>query len=91
MQIDVASNCHDNLPALASLLTEVERLKEKRRKISKIYLSGIFDIFLYAKEVYELLNSLDYIIPRELPLPTQGASCFTERTCPAILDKNHLE
>ena len=57
MQIVVASNCHGNLPALASLLTEVERLKERRREVSRIYLIGILGVFPYAREVYELLSS----------------------------------
>jgi hypothetical protein len=57
MQIVVASNCHGSLPALESLLTEVERLKERGRDISRIYLLGIFGIFPYAREVYELLSS----------------------------------
>ena len=66
MQIVVASNCHGSLPALASLLTEVEKLKERGRDISRIYLLGIFGIFPYAREVYELLSSdssSDYLIP----------------------------
>ena len=66
MQIVVASNCHGSLPALASLLTEVERLKERGRKISKIYLIGIFGIFPYAKEIYRLLSSSEG--------PSQGSS-----------------
>lgn len=65
MQIVVASNCHGSLPALASLLAEIEKLKERGRDISRIYLVGIFGIFPYAREVYELLSSdsSDYLIP----------------------------
>jgi len=56
MQIAVASNIHGNLPALASILSKIERLKEDGRDIGKLYILGVFGFMPYPKEVFEMIK-----------------------------------
>jgi len=63
MQIAVASNLYGNFPALESLLWEIEKLRDRGRFISKVYVIGVLGALPYAREIFEVVSKLDEVIP----------------------------
>lgn len=64
MQIAVVSNLHGNLPALESIISEAQSLKQHGREIERIYIIGVLGFMPYPRRVYETIhNSQDFLIP----------------------------
>lgn len=64
MQIAVVSNLHGNLPALESIISEIQSLKEHGREIERIYIMGVLGFMPYPQGVHERIkNSEDFLIP----------------------------
>ncbi|MFO7966284.1 MAG: hypothetical protein R6U44_01625 [Archaeoglobaceae archaeon] len=63
MQIAVVSNLHGNLPALESIISELQSLKEHGREIERIYIVGVLGFMPYPRGVYERIEKSDYLVP----------------------------
>lgn len=64
MQIAVVSNLHGNLPALESIISETQSLKEHGREIERIYIVGVLGFMPYPRGVYDRINnSDDFLVP----------------------------
>ncbi|WP_456329319.1 hypothetical protein [Archaeoglobus sp.] len=54
--IAILSNLHSNLPALAEILSRVEKLKEEGVDVKKVYILSAFGLMPYPEETYKLLS-----------------------------------
>jgi len=62
MKIAALSNLHGNLKAIATALSEIEKMKERGKDVEKVVVIGIFGYMPYPREVYKLLSQASNVL-----------------------------